>query len=73
MTNLELKAERVRQNKSSEYMGKVIGKNGALYRSKEKGKVGFKVDEIIAIVQDLKLSPEKLDLCFFDGMLQFGK
>lgn len=73
MNTSELRAERVRQSKSVEYMAQVIGKSNDTYAKKERGLVKFAPEEIAAVSNDLSLSPEKLNLIFFDSNLLFGK
>lgn len=72
MNTSELRAERVRQRKNVEYMAKVIGKSNDAYAKKERGLVKFTPEEIIAVSNDLLLSPEKLNLIFFDSNLLFS-
>lgn len=71
MNTSELRAERIRQNKSVEYMAKVIQKTSDAYAKKERGVVKFSPDEIAAVSNDLALSPEKMNLIFFDSKLLF--
>lgn len=73
MRSNELRSERVRQGKSTRYMGNVIGKNADSYRKKERGDVKFTCEEIAAVSKDLDLDPVKLDVIFFDSNLQFSK
>lgn len=73
MNTSELRAERVRQRKNVEYMAKVIGKSNDTYAKKERGLVKFTPEEITAVSNDLLLSPEKLNLIFFDSNLLFGE
>lgn len=72
MNTSELRAERVRQRKNVEYMAKVISKSNDTYAKKERGLVKFTPEEIAAVSNDLMLSPEKLNLIFFDSNLLFG-
>ena len=73
MRGNELKAERVRQNKSATYMGKLIGKSADAYRRQERGAGKFSGTEIGIIGRDLKLDPEKLAFIFCDYDLLNGK
>lgn len=68
----ELRGERTRQKKSVQYMANLIGKHYSSYSKKENGEVKFDVDEIVIIALDLNLSPEMIDLIFFDSRLLFG-
>lgn len=69
----ELKSERVRQGKSTQYMADVIGKSVMTYRKKESGEVKFTPDEMTSVANDLNLSPEGLNLIFFDSKLLNSK
>ena len=73
MNTNELRAERIRQNKSIGYMAKIIKRSNDAYAKKERGEVKFTADEIAAISNELLLSPAKMNLIFFDGSLLFGK
>ena len=73
MNKYELKAERVRQNKSTDYMARVIGKTADCYAKKENGKVKFTPDEICAITNDLSLTFDMFNTIFFDGNLPISK
>ena len=72
MNSRELRSERMKQNKSVEYMANVIGKNPSSYRKKERGKVAFSIPEMIAISNDLRLSPARFNAVFCDSKLLFG-
>ena len=69
----ELKSERVRQGKSTQYMAEVIGKSVMTYRKKESGEVKFTTEEITAIANDFNLSPKGLNVIFFDSKLLNSK
>lgn len=73
MNTRELRAERIRQNKTMEYMAKVIQKTSDAYAKKERGVVKFSPEEIASVSNDLALSPDKMNLIFFDSKLLFGK
>ena len=73
MNTRELRAERIRQNKSVGYMAEVIGKTNDTYAKKERGIVKFSPDEMVVISNDLCLSPAKFNAIFFDSRLLFGK
>lgn len=73
MNTNELKAERIRQDKNVNYMAKVIGKSNDAYSKKERGEVKFDPDEMVAIQNDLRLSPALFNAIFFDSKLLFGK
>lgn len=73
MKTRELKAERVRQGKSVKYMAQVIEKSDDAYAKKERGDVKFSPDEMVAICNDLCLSPERFNAIFFDSELPFSK
>lgn len=73
MNTSELKAERIRQGKNTKYMAKVIGKSDDAYLKKERGTVKFDATEMIAIQNDLQLSPALFNAIFFDSRLLFGK
>ena len=73
MNSRELRAERMKQNKSVEYMANVIGKNPSSYRKKERGKVAFSIPEMVAISNDLRLSPARFNAVFCDSKLLFSK
>ncbi len=64
MNTSELRAERIRQNKTVEYMAKVIQKTGDAYAKKERGVVKFSPEEIAAVSNDLALSSDKVNLIF---------
>ena len=64
MNTSELRAERIRQNKTVEYMAKVIQKTSDAYAKKERGVVKFSPEEIAAVSNDLALSPDKMNLIF---------
>lgn len=72
MNSRELRAERMKQNKSVEYMANIIRKNPSSYRKKERGKVAFSAPEMVAISNDLRFSPAKFNEVFFDSKLLFG-
>lgn len=72
MNRNELKAERIRQGKSSSYMGNLIGKSENSYAKKEKGQVKFTPDEMVLIATDLRLSPNQFYAIFFDSKLPFS-
>lgn len=72
MNTAELKAERVRKDKSVDYMANLIGKSYGSYRKKENGDVKFDPDEMVAIAYDLELDFEKFNVIFFDGQLPFS-
>lgn len=73
MNTSELKAERIRQGKNTKHMATVIGKSDDTYLKKERGTVKFDVNEMIAIQNDLQLSPALFNAIFFDSQLLFGK
>lgn len=73
MNTQELKGERVRQGKSTEYMGKLIGKTTDAYAKKERGEVKFTPEEQVVLAKDLKLSFEMFNAIFYDGKLPFSK
>jgi len=73
MNTRELRAERIRQDKSVEYMASVIGKSNDTYAKKERGVVMFQPQEMCAIANDLHLSPADFNSIFFDKKLLFGK
>lgn len=73
MNTNELRAERIRQGKSKHHMAACIGKSDDTYAKKERGVVKFDPEEMRAIQNDLKLSPEQFNIIFFDANLQFGK
>ena len=73
MNTSELRAERIRQGKSVDYMAEVIGKTNDTYSKKERGYVKFSPEEMVAISNDLLLTPAMFNLIFFDSKLPFGK
>lgn len=73
MNTSELKAERIRQNKSIEYMANVITKSHDTYAKKERGIVKFSPNEMVAVSNDLHLTPAKFNAIFFDSNLLFSK
>ena len=73
MNTAELKAERIRQGKDTEYMGKLIEKTTDAYAKKERGEVKFSLEETAVVANDLKLDLEKFNGIFFDGKLLFSK
>lgn len=73
MNTSELRAERIRQEKNVKYMAKVIGKSEDAYAKKERGVVKFDPHEMVAIQNDLHLSPAMFNTIFFDSKLLFGK
>lgn len=73
MNTSELKAERIRQGKNTKHMAKVIGKSDDTYLKKERGTVKFDATEMIAIQNDLQLSPALFNAIFFDSLLPFSK
>lgn len=73
MNTSELKAERIRQNKSVENMAMVIGKTPDTYAKKERGEVKFSPEEITAVSNDLGLDIDKFNAIFFDGKLRISK
>lgn len=72
MNSKELKSERLKQNKNVSYMAKLIGKDPSSYRKKERGDVSFSIPEIVAISNDLRLSPSKFSAVFCDSKLLFS-
>lgn len=68
-----LKAKRIEQKKSVEYMARLIGKSPSSYQKKERGEVSFSRDEMIAISNDLCLSPAEFNAVFCDSKLLFSK
>ena len=72
-TNLELRAERIRQNKSISHMANLIGKSKSSYYKKEMGEVPFTTNEIVIVVNELDLPFDKFNLIFFSGHLPFSK
>lgn len=72
MNSRELKSERLKQNKSVGYMAKLIGKDPSSYRKKERGEVSFSIPEIVAISNDLRLSPARFSAVFCDSKLLFS-
>lgn len=72
MNTSELRAERIRQKKSVEYMARLIRKSNDTYAKKERGVVKFTPDEIAVITNDMLLSPTKLNAIFFDSKLPFS-
>lgn len=73
MNTNELRAERVRQNKSTEYMGELIGKTKDSYSKKERGDTKFSTEEMKAIAIDFNMSFALFNTIFFDGNLPYGK
>ena len=73
MNTNELRAERIRQEKNVKYMAMVIGKSEDAYAKKERGAVKFDPSEMIAIQNDLHLSPALFNAIFFDSKLLFSK
>ena len=73
MNTSELRAERIRQNKSVEYMAGVIGKTNDTYAKKERGLVKFSPEEMVVISNDLCLTPAMFNAIFFDSQLLFSK
>lgn len=73
MNSNELKAERIRQNKSTEYMGELIGKSTDSYCKKERGEIKFNTDEMKAIAVDFGMPFALFNTIFFDGNLPYGK
>lgn len=73
MNTRELRAERIRQDKNVKYMAKVIGKSEDAYAKKERGVVKFDPHEMVAIQNDLHLSPALFNAIFFDSQLLFSK
>ena len=72
MNTSELKAERIRQNKSTEYMASLIEKTVDTYAKKERGEVKFSPEETVAVANDLGLDIDKFNAIFFDGELLIG-
>ena len=73
MNTAELKGERVRQSKDTQYMADLIGKTTDAYAKKERGEVKFAPDEMAVIANDLGFDSEKFNAIFFDGKLPFSK
>lgn len=73
MNTNELRAERIRQGKTTHYMAACIGKSADTYSKKERGAVKFDPNEMTAIQNELQLSPEQFNVIFFDANLQFSK
>lgn len=73
MNTAELRAERIRQGKDTEYMGKLIEKTTDAYAKKERGEVKFSLEETAVVSSDLGLDFDKFNCIFFDGKLLFGK
>lgn len=72
MNSRELKAERLKQNKSVKYMADLIGKDPSSYRKKERGEVSFSIPEMVTISNDLRLSPARFSAVFCDSKLLFS-
>ena len=68
----KLKAERIGQGKSVQYMSDVINKTYDAYARKERGDVKFTTEEMALIANDLSLSPTSFNEIFFDSKLPFG-
>ena len=64
MNTSELRGERIRQKKNVKYMAKVIGKSEDAYAKKERGVVKFDPNEMVAIQNDLHLSPALFNAIF---------
>lgn len=73
MNTNELKAERIRQNKSMEYMAELIGKTSDSYGKKERGEVKFSPEEMKNIAVDFRMPFPLFNAIFFDGNLPYGK
>ena len=73
MNTAELKAERIRQGKDTEYMGKLIEKTTDAYAKKERGDVRFSLDEAAVVANDLGLDFDQFNGIFYDGKLPFSK
>ena len=69
MKTNELKAERVRLNKTAASLAKTLGVSYSSYRQKEAGIVKFSADEIATLANELMLSPERVNDIFFDGKI----
>ena len=73
MNTAELRAERIRQGKDKEYMGKLIEKTTDAYAKKERGEVKFTLEETAVVANDLALDFDLFNCIFFDGKLPFSK
>ena len=69
MNQLELEYARKRKGKSKEDMAALIGKSVVSYGKKERGEVGFSDEEKVIVARELDLTPEQVNVIFFDGCL----
>lgn len=69
MNQLELEYARRRKGKSKEDMAALIGKSVVSYGKKERGEVGFSDEEKVIVARELDLTPEQVNVIFFDGGL----
>ena len=69
MNTQELSFARQRKKKTQQHMAEVIKKSLDSYSKKERGKVVFFPNEIVAIANELDLSYEQTNDIFFGGGL----
>lgn len=70
----ELKVERIRKGITPKQMAEYLGLQFTdTYYKKERGEIKFTPEQIALASQILELSPEKINLIFFDGQLPIGQ
>ncbi len=73
MNSMELSFARQRKKRTQQQMAGVIKKSLDSYSKKERDKVSFSPDEIVAVTLDLELTFDQMNDIFFDGHLPFRK
>lgn len=72
MNSNELRAERIRRGKTVKEIASLLGITYDAYLKKENGKTMFNPNQIILVSNYLHLSPEMINVIFFDRMLPIG-
>lgn len=73
MNGTELKCARIRRNKTTSEMAKLIGKSSNSWNQKERGRTSATLEEACIIGQALSLTETEFCAIFFDGKLPFRK